>query len=715
MNTRRVIVSLAILASLSLVAWSVLAHEGEHHSPGGNGQPGDAPLAAQGFTPCVGGMAGTFPCNKVDLASLLPIPDIDGTNAAGVTANDIWGWTDATTNKEYALLGLSNGVAFVDVTSPAAPVYLGNLPRTAGSADSLWRSLKVYRNHLYAVSEAAGHGLQVFDLTRLRGVTTPQTFTETAHYDNFSSAHTINVDEETGFLYVAGSKPTAGRTPNVDTCPGATATRGGGLHVVDARNPGAPAFAGCVNEDGYTHETQCLVYRGPDVQHQGREVCLSSNEDTLTIVDVTNKSAPQQLSRTTYAGVGYTHQGWLTGDQRSFLINDELDEQQQHLAKNRTIVFDVSDLDAPLVRGTFQGSTQSIDHNLYVRGLFAFESNYRSGVRVLDVRDAIGANLSEVAFFDVYPVDDQALFNGTWSNYPFFASGTIIASGIEQGLFVLRPQVNLPVRIDYEPFFVRQQYKDFLGREPDEPGMAFWTHEIDQCMGDAACREVRKINVSAAFFQSIEFQNTGYLVERVYKTAFGDAAGTFVNAAGNVQPIPVPVIRRGEFLADGAIIRNGIIVGQGAWQAQLETNKNAYALAFVQRQRFTDAFPLSMTPAAFVDKLDANAGGVLDAAERTNLVDELTANNTNAGRASVLRKVAEDSDLDRREKSRAFVLMQYFGYLQRNPDDAPQLGLNHSGWKFWLDKLEQFNGNFVQAEMVKAFLASDEYRQRFAQ
>ena len=709
MNNRRAVVYLTILAAVCLVAWSTLAHEGEHHSPGGNGQPGDAPLTAQGFTPCVNGFAGTFPCNKVDLASLLPVNDIDGTNAAAVTANDIWGWTDSSTDKEYALLGLSNGVAFVDVSNPSAPVYLGNLPRTVTADDSLWRSLKVYRNHLYVVSEAVGHGLQVFDLTQLRGVNSPQTFNETAHYDNFSSAHTINVDEETGYLYVAGSKPNPVRTPNVDTCPGATATRGGGLHMIDVHNPAAPAFAGCVNNDGYTHETECLIYRGPDVQHQGREVCFSSNEDTLTIVDVTNKSAPLQLSRTTYAGVGYTHQGWLTGDQRSFLINDELDEQQQHLAKNRTYVWDVSDIDAPFVRGVFEGSTPSIDHNLYVRGLYAFESNYRSGVRVLDTSGAANGSMNEVAFFDVYPVDDQALFNGTWSNYPFFASGTIVASGIEQGLFVLRPQIGLPVKIDYQPYFVRQQYKDFLGREPDESGLAFWTHEIDQCMGDAQCREVRRINVSAAFFLSIEHQNTGYLVERIYKTAYGD---TTEASTGLV----VPIIRRSEFLADVPIIRNGLIVGVGNWQAELNANKDAYALAFVQRARFTTAFPSTLTPTEFVDKLDLNGGGgVLDSTERTNLINELTANNTNAGRASVLRKVAEDSDLDRREKSRAFVLMQYFGYLQRNPDDAPQPGLNYSGWQFWLDKLNSFDGNFVQAEMVKAFLDSTEYRQRFGQ
>jgi choice-of-anchor B domain-containing protein len=707
MNTRRAIVSLAILAALCLIAWSVLAHEGEHHSPGGNGQPGDAPMAAMAFTPCVNGMAGTFPCNKIDLASFLPVADIDGTTAAGITANDVWGWTDPLTNKEYALLGLSNGIAFVDVSNPTAPVYLGNLP--GHTVDSLWRGLKVYRNYMFVVSEAAGHGMQVFDLTQLRNVSPiPKTFNETAYYDNFTSAHTINVDEETGYLYVAGSRPNPSRTPNVDTCPGATPTRGGGLHMIDVHNPAAPAFAGCVNDDGYTHETECIIYRGPDAEHRGREICFSSNEDTLTIVDVTNKSAPLQLSRTPYAGSGYTHQGWLTGDQSRFLLDDELDEQQQHLARNKTIVWDVSDLDAPFVRGVFQGATPSIDHNLYVRGTYAFESNYRSGVRVIDVRDAANANLNESAFFDVYPVDDQALFNGTWSNYPFFASGTIIASGIEQGLFVLRPQIGLPVGIDYEPFFVRQQYKDFLGREPDEPGLAFWTHEIDQCMGDAQCREVKRINVSAAFFLSIEFRNTGYLVERMYKTAYGD---TTEASTGLV----VPIMRRSEFLADIPVIRNGVIVGVGNWQAQLETNQSAYALAFVQRQRFTDAFPSTLTPSQFVDRLDANAGGVLDATERASLTGELTANNTNAGRASVLRKVAEDSDLDAREKSRAFVLMQYYGYLQRNPDDAPQANLNFDGWNFWLTKLNQFDGDFVRAEMVKAFLDSTEYRQRFGQ
>ncbi|HEY0172513.1 MAG TPA: choice-of-anchor B family protein, partial [Pyrinomonadaceae bacterium] len=420
MSTRKLVVAVVILSALSLGVWSVVAHEGEHHSPGGNGQPGDAPLTALGYTPCVGGFAGTFPCNKVDLAALLPVADIDATDAAGIIANDIWGWTDSLNDREYALLGLSNGVAFVDVTNPGAPVYLGNLPRH--SFDSTWRSMKVYRDHLFVISEAVDHGMQVFDLRQLRGVASPpRVFAETAHYNNFGRAHTLALNEETGFAYAAGSRPGAGRVIGVDTC-------GLGLHVVDVRNPAAPAFAGCVDQDGYTHEAQCVVYRGPDAQHQGREVCFSANEDTLTVTDVTNKAAPAQLSRTPYDGSNdgtfrnYAHQGWLTGDHARLLLNDEFDETHKGL-NTRTFVWNVSDLDAPAVQYAYQHATPAIDHNLYVRGLHAFESNYRSGVRVLDVRNAAAGSLSEVGFFDVYPVDDLAHFNGTWANYPFFASG----------------------------------------------------------------------------------------------------------------------------------------------------------------------------------------------------------------------------------------------------------------------------------------------------
>jgi choice-of-anchor B domain-containing protein len=417
-------VRVSILTSLVFLAVSLLFsvkafHDGPHYGDGPNGQPNGQALVAMGKTPCVGGMAGTFPCHNIDLASFLPLNDI-----GGGTVNDLWGWTDPVTGKEYAIVGRSSGTSFVDISNPESPIYLGNLPKH--SVDSVWRSIKVYANHAFIVSEADNHGMQVFDLTRLRNIASwPVTFTEDAHYAGFRRAHTLAINEATGFAYAAGSK---------DTC-------AGGLHMVDIRNPLAPVFAGCVDQDGYTHETQCAIYRGPDSVYQGHEICFSANEDTLTIVDITNKSAPKQLSRTTYAGVGYAHQGWLTEDHKYFLLDDELDEQKSGV-KSTTYIWDVGDLDAPIVKGVYTGQSTAIDHNLYIRGNRAYQGNYRSGLRILDITNVGAASLSEVAFFDVYPLDDAPQFNGAWSNFPFFPSGIVIVGGIEQGLFVLKPAIN---------------------------------------------------------------------------------------------------------------------------------------------------------------------------------------------------------------------------------------------------------------------------------
>jgi hypothetical protein len=274
----------------------------------------------------------------------------------------------------------------------------------------------------------------------------------------------------------------------------------------------------------------------------------------------------------------------------------------------------------------------------------------------------------------------------------------------------LRPGTNQPITIDDTDFFVQQQYVDFLSRFPDQGGFAFWQNEINSCGPDAACVDNKRVNVSAAFFLSIEYQESGYLVHRMYKAAFGDAQGQ-ATIGGVLTPILVPVVRREEFMPDTRRIGQDVIVGTQGWPDRLNNNKNAFALEFVSRARFTTAFPATMTPAEFVDKLNANAGGVLDAGERQALVNELAANNTNAGRAGVLRKVAEDPTLEAAEKNKAFVLAQYFGYLKRNPNEGPDD--NHSGYNFWLGKLNDNNGNFVQAQMVKAFIDSIEYRARF--
>jgi CSLREA domain-containing protein len=268
--------------------------------------------------------------------------------------------------------------------------------------------------------------------------------------------------------------------------------------------------------------------------------------------------------------------------------------------------------------------------------------------------------------------------------------------------------------VDDAATFVRQHYHDFLNREPDASGLAFWSNQITECQqpGATCNAALRRINVSAAFFLSIEFQETGYLVERLYKTAYGDASGT--SNFGPTHQLTVPVVRLNEFLPDSQEIGRGLVVGQTGWEQVLESNKVAFILQFVQRSRFTTAFPTTLTPAQFVDMLFAIAGVTPSASERTSIINEFGGAGTSpdaAARARALRRVAENSTLNQAEKNKAFVLMQFFGYLRRNPND-PQ-DTDYSGYDFWLTKLNQFNGNFVNADMVQAFIDSGEYRGRF--
>ncbi len=285
---------------------------------------------------------------------------------------------------------------------------------------------------------------------------------------------------------------------------------------------------------------------------------------------------------------------------------------------------------------------------------------------------------------------------------PSAAPVTIIDNDISTG----------PNPIDQAGFFVTEHYYDFLNRLPDADGLAFWTNEINSCGTDQTCIGLKRINVSAAYFLSIEFQQTGYLVERMYKAAYGSASGA--STLGGPHQLPVPVVRFNEFLPDTQQIGQGVVVNVGNWQQQLENNKQAFALDFVQRSRFTTAFQTSLTPAQFVDLLFFNAGVTPSPGDRQAAINEFgAATNTSdaAARGRALRDVAENSILQQQEFNRAFVLMQFFGYLRRNPND-PQ-DIDYTGYEFWLNKLNQFNGNFVAAEMVKAFITSVEYRQRF--
>lgn len=383
------------------------------------GVGGEVPSEPLFDVACRSGVAGPFPCKNVDLAAYLPLSEIGGADRG----NDIWGWTDPDTGREYALMGTTRGTAFVDVTEPTDPRYLGMLPshQPAQTIFRQWADVKVHANHAFVVSEEPLHGMQVFDLTRLRGATEPQTWTEDAHYGLFGGAHNIAINEDSGFAYAVG-----------------TLTCDGGPHIVNIKQPTNPVFAGCVAEDGYTHDTQAVTYDGPDSRFTGQEILFNANEDSVTIVDVTDKLAPVQLSRTTYDNASYTHQGWLTDDSRYFLFNDELDERELGI-NTTTYILDVASLTDPVVHDRHVHSTPAIDHNLYVSGDRVYEANYRAGLRILDTKPIDRGSLREVGYFDVYPGDDAAEFSGAWSNYPYFDSGTVVVSGIEQGLFVLRP------------------------------------------------------------------------------------------------------------------------------------------------------------------------------------------------------------------------------------------------------------------------------------
>ena len=380
---------------------------------------------------CEEGSAGGFTCSEVDLVSFLPVHAAGGER--GMIANDLWGWTDPETGREYAIMGRADATTFIDLGDPGSPLYLGELPLTDGAMPNMWRDIKVYGEHAFVVADNAGpHGVQIFDLTELRDVSDPPvTFEATAHYDGINSAHNIVINEETGFAYVVGAS-------------GGGETCGGGLHMIDIRDPGSPVFAGCFADagtgnagTGYSHDAQCVRYDGPDQAYTGREICLGANENALSISDVTDKEAPVSISTASYPNTGYLHQGWISDDHRYFYMNDETDELGGNVSRTRTLVWDIQELDDPVLVKEHFGTTGSSDHNLYVVGDLMYQANYLSGLRILDISDPEAPE--EVGFFDTVPFgEDRAGFAGAWSVYPYFESGLIIVSSIKEGLFVLK-------------------------------------------------------------------------------------------------------------------------------------------------------------------------------------------------------------------------------------------------------------------------------------
>jgi choice-of-anchor B domain-containing protein len=378
---------------------------------------------------CADGEASRFACENVDLLAFLPISAIGG--EPGERVSDLWGWTDPLTKREYALVARRGGIAIVDVSDASQPRYLGVLPGNPAGP----RDVKVFKDHLFFVGDGAGdHGLLVFDLAQLRDVReTPVTFAPDARYQGMASAHNLVMDTETGTAIPVGSS-------------GGGNTCGGGLHMVDVSDPLNPVFAGCYTDTeglispGRTHDAQCIVYRGPDVRYRERQVCFVANETALRIVDITDKASPAPIARATYPSRGYIHQGWLTDDQRYFFMNDEVDELVGLTDRTRTLIWDVADLEDPVLAGEYLGPDASTDHNLYIRGNRMYLANYQAGLRVVDISNPLKP--VEIGFFDTTPWggNPPGWVGGAWTAYPFLESGTVLVSSINEGLFLLRPR-----------------------------------------------------------------------------------------------------------------------------------------------------------------------------------------------------------------------------------------------------------------------------------
>jgi choice-of-anchor B domain-containing protein len=382
-------------------------------------------------TNCVNGFAGEYPCNNLDLISNIPISILANTSG-NPEGSDVWGWTDPINNKEYAIVATTNSTAFVDISDPLNPIFLGRLDTSAGT--SFWRDVKVYNNYAFIVADNVGpHGMQIFDLTRLRSVTNPpQTFTADAMYTGIDSCHNIVINESKGVAYLVGCN-----------------TFNGGPHFIDISNPENPVSLGGYSDEGYTHDAQVITYNGPDSDYTGKEILIGSNENKVVILDVTNKNNVIKIGDIDYPQIGYTHQGWFTEDQRYFILGDETDEQSYGI-NTRTIVFDFLDLDNPVQSSTYFGNSSAIDHNGYVLGDDFYLASYRAGLRLLDISNIQSPtnSMTEIAYFDTYPANDGTAFNGAWSVYPYFASGNIVISDIERGMFIVRKNQTLSVSDD---------------------------------------------------------------------------------------------------------------------------------------------------------------------------------------------------------------------------------------------------------------------------
>lgn len=376
---------------------------------------------------CTDGMAGPYPCSNVDLLSRVPLNDVGARSGASM-----WGATESKGHREIALMATDVGTAFVDVSKPRCPMILGMLP--TATQRSQWREARALGDYAVVVSEAQGHGLQVFDMKKLGTTESTEMLTADAVYKGSSeaqvgNAHNVFAHEATNMVYVVGSR----------SCDG-------GMHMVDFKDPMNPKFAGCGTRGLYAHDVTCVMYNGPDTEHMGREICVTYNgeDSAFSVVDVTDKSAPKELSTLVYEGGAYSHQGWFVDGQATMLLADELDEQNYGHG-TKTYLFDMTDLDDPKPLKPYMWDSMAVEHNVYIKDQRAYFANYTEGLRILDTTGAAGAELKEVGYFDTNPSSSATQMRGAWGAYPFFASGIVVIGDMVSGLFVVGPQPSILV------------------------------------------------------------------------------------------------------------------------------------------------------------------------------------------------------------------------------------------------------------------------------
>ncbi|KAF2269791.1 hypothetical protein CC78DRAFT_602036 [Lojkania enalia] len=395
-----------------------------------------------------------YRCNNMNLHHFVSHTDLGSTIGQGSSS---WGWV-SDNGREFAIIAQGDGAAFAEITNAGKLRYLGRLPQTEGTPTSQWREIRTYKagltmtsHYIVIGSETFDHHVQIFDLKKLLDLDyrSPKVFHPkedlTSWYSDLPDgrAHNVLANDETGFAYIVGARP------RNSTCRS-------GLIFLDLSNPSNPASPGCASQDGYVHDAQCLIYRGPHTKYVGREICYGYNEDSLTIYDVTDKQWPELISVTSYEGASYTHQGWVLNTQwQEFLVlDDELDEREGRgpAANGRptTFIWDIRDLEHPKQTGYYQGPRVTIDHNQYIIGNYSYQSNYGAGLSVLDISsipsNPTGAGVREIGWFDIYPEDDNMRgggsleFVGTWSSYGGFPSGYILINTIERGAWVVKLQ-----------------------------------------------------------------------------------------------------------------------------------------------------------------------------------------------------------------------------------------------------------------------------------